>query len=552
MRTTQSGRRPTSTQAVHGPAGSIQDAHRAVGSRPTGLRRLRDALTSEQGAILPLMALVLVVLLGAAGLAVDVGWVYWNSLEIQHGADSAALAGVVYTFEGTEKATQEGLTIAAINGYLDETLGGPDIVEIIDYASDPTAVDNDSELRASITHEVPTFFMTVFGINSVKITRTAVARYVLPLALGSPESYFGNDPALGIDNGFWGSIHGTYTPKRDGDRYSALCDGGGSGTSCTPNPEQRPSSNWGTVDAEGGYLYGIEVAEGASALAIEIFDGPYYDGGGSLEFAGDSTMSSYDNIVTWFMLYGPDPTPLDTTDGNELLCTVRYESRDSRTQDFPGWDPSWQSFDEADPAVLATMWDSMATSADQQFCAGNFDRGPGIYPLRVMIEHSSSQKGRNKYSLRTSTSGPAPLIYGLGDIGIYANVVAGGVSEFYLAKVEEKHAGQNLVIELWDPGDITGGNNSDNVRVFDGFGNIPNCSWSASNGDSGSGACIITTGGKVFNGELVTMVLPIPADYTCEADTCWYRIEYRYPTGSVHDSTTWAAYIEGNPIRLVQ
>ena len=34
-------------------------------------------------------------------------------------------------------------------------------------------------------------------MNSVTIQRTAVARYVLPLALGSPESYFGNDPALG-------------------------------------------------------------------------------------------------------------------------------------------------------------------------------------------------------------------------------------------------------------------------------------------------------------------------------------------------------------------
>ena len=545
MRTTQLGRRPTSTQATHCAAGSL-------GRCSKGLPQLTDALTSERGTILPFMALLLVVLLGAAGFAVDFGWVYWNSIEIQHGADAAALAGVVYTAEDPDKAKQEGRAIAATNGYLDESLGGPDIVEIIDFADDENAVENDSELRASITHEVPTYFMNVFGIETVTIKRTAVARYVLPLALGSPESYFGNDPALGIEQGLWGSIHGTYTPKRDGDRYSALCDGSGSGSSCPPNPEQRPSSDWGTVDAEGGYLYGIEVAEGASALTIEIFDGPYYDGGGSLKFAGDSSMSSSDNIVTWFMLYGPDPTPLDTTDGNDLLCTVRYESRDSRTEDFPGWNSSWESFDEADPAVLATMWDNMATSVDQQFCVGDFNRGPGIYPLRVMVEHSDSQKGRNKYSLRTSTSGPKPYISGLGDIGIYANVEEGGVSQFYLAKVEEKHAGKNLIIELWDPGDITGGNNSDNVRVYDGFGSIPDCSWSATNGDSGSGPCIITTGGKVFNGHLVTMVLPIPADYTCDGDTCWFRIEYQYPTGSVHDSTTWAAYIEGNPIRLVK
>jgi Flp pilus assembly protein TadG len=39
------------------------------------------------------MAIVLVVLMGAAAMAVDLGWLYYQSLEIQHGADAAALAG---------------------------------------------------------------------------------------------------------------------------------------------------------------------------------------------------------------------------------------------------------------------------------------------------------------------------------------------------------------------------------------------------------------------------------------------------------------------------
>ena len=428
-----------------------------------------------------------------------------------------------------------------------------DNVEIVTYEIDPTSVDNDSELRASVTHDVPTFVIRIFGMSTMTITRTAVARYVLPLAMGSPESTFGNDPAIGSFPGLWGSIHGSYTPKRDGDRYSALCDEGGIGSGCIPNPEQRPSVDWGTAEAEGGYLYGIEVAPGATGLRVEIFDGPFYDGGGSLILSGDSTPSSSDDITTWFMLYGPDPTPLDTTDGNELLCTVRYESRENRSEDFAFWDPAWDEWDDATPVELAAMWDDMTTSADQQMCSGSLDRGPGIYPLRVMIEHSESQKGRNKYSLRVGTSGPKPYIYGLGDIGIYANPEEGGSTEFYLAEIEEKQAGKNLIIELWDPGDITGGNSSDHVIVYDGFGSVPECSWSATNGDSGAlGPCIVTTGGKVFNGHLVTMVVPIPQDYTCSGDECWFKIKYNYPAGSVHDSTTWAAYIEGNPIRLVQ
>ena len=39
---------------------------------------------------------------------------------------------------------------------------------------------------------------------------------------------------------------------------------------------------------------------------------------------------------------------------------------------------------------------------------------------------------------------------------------------------------------------------------------------------------------------------------TCTGDDCWFKIKYNYPAGAVHDSTTWAAYIEGNPIRLIK
>jgi len=47
----------------------------------------------ERGAVLPVMAFLLVVLMGAAAMAVDLGWLFWQSIEIQHGADAAALAG---------------------------------------------------------------------------------------------------------------------------------------------------------------------------------------------------------------------------------------------------------------------------------------------------------------------------------------------------------------------------------------------------------------------------------------------------------------------------
>jgi len=42
----------------------------------------------ERGAVLLIMAVLIVLLLGVVGFAVDLGWAFWNGLEIQHGADS--------------------------------------------------------------------------------------------------------------------------------------------------------------------------------------------------------------------------------------------------------------------------------------------------------------------------------------------------------------------------------------------------------------------------------------------------------------------------------
>jgi len=220
---------------------------------------------TQRGAILPLMAIVILVLMGAAAMAVDLGWLYYQSLEIQHGADAAALAGVIYEPDQRTQAHTEALAAAVENGFDDTSLDTA--VSVIDFLDDATQVEHSGQLRVTVTHRVDTFFLPIFGINDVDIQHTALAEYVQPLALGSPEAYFGNDPAQGIEQGLWGSIHGTYTRKRDGDRFATLCDAGGSGPSCSPNPEARPAVNWGTVDAEGGYLYGIEVADGASGLA---------------------------------------------------------------------------------------------------------------------------------------------------------------------------------------------------------------------------------------------------------------------------------------------
>jgi hypothetical protein len=561
----------------------------------------------ERGAILPLMAILLVVLMGAAAMAVDLGWLFWQSIEVQHGADAAALAGVVYEPDFRTDAHAEAIAAAAQNGYVDGAPGTT--VAVVDFVDDPSSVEYDSMLRVTVTHKVDTFFMKVFGLNDVDISRTAVAEYVLPLPMGSPESFFGDDPAREIySGGFTGKVHGNWIPKARGDRFGALCANSGAGIDCLKdqqtggapngfNPEARQSSGWGTAAAQGGYVYGIEVAEGASGLKVEIFDGALYSikensisGPDKRSFFGDHDYrgATYKKVeaTTWFMLYGPDPTPTDSTDGNELLCSISYDERigsispnassppnsSAYLDDFGamGWDITWLEFDsvrdDGYQNILDAMWDDMgnvfvADYASADCSQASFDRGPGIYLLRVLPQHDDSGevdwhktwRGMNSYSLRVSTtSGDQPTVYAVGDMLIRTarNTV---VQENYLARVDQRYAGRDLIIELWDVGDQSGGGVvTDSFSILMGDGSIPNCDWSSTKPDSGSGACTILAGKKRYDNHMMNITVEIPDDYTCTGNGCWWKVRYNYDSFPVHDTTTWSAYIDGNPIRLVE
>jgi hypothetical protein len=274
------------------------------------------------------------------------------------------------------------------------------------------------------------------------------------------------------------------------------------------------------------------------------------------------------------MLYGPDLTPLDTTDGNELLCSVYYDARvntsdetnppvsDAYLADFGamGWDPSWLEFDQVPPAILAAMWDNMASPhiGNTSGCAGSFDRGPGVYVLRVFNEQDpvGDWRGANKFSLRVSSAaGIQPTIYGIGDM-VMSTTRDTPLDTFYLARVEERYKGKSLVIELWDVGDNGGGLNgipdeSASVTILDGYGSVVPCEWVATNGDSDAGACVINTSNRRYNDELITITSEIPDDYACVGGSCWWRIRYAV-TGQVKETTTWSVFVDGNPLHLVE
>lgn len=358
------------------------------------------------------------------------------------------------------------------------------------------------------------------------------------------------------------------------------------------------------ASAQGGYLYGMVVPPGSSGLTVEVFDGPlfaqrlYGSGSNSDDWTGDyfpnpASWSPYesfgppdldltDDFITYFMLYGPDPTPLDTTDGNELLCVVSYNAYNDagsgqpadddggREQYYGWWDVAWSEFGDMPAAEIAKIWESMALKAG----CGSLDRGPGIYPLRVMMQHNEpgTCPGQyttggcpyafNKYSLRVSAGTGSPTIAALRDMSIFANDVAWDSTEFYLAKVEQRHAGKNLIVEFWDAGDFGGSpNGGDTVEVIAGNGDTLTCSWivydlDGDTDENGSGCSFLmksASGDSKYDNRIVEFTVELPDTYTCSGDACWFRVEYNYTgAAAIRDVTTWTARIDGSPIRIVE
>lgn len=146
-------------------------------SKPTGWR------ARQRGQVLIMFVGAIILFVGLLAVVVDVTWYWANTLKVQRAADAAALAGAVKLPDYPSQARSLAFAEATKNGYTTGVNG----VTV-------TAVQNpsrDIQLDTSVTAPVSTFFMRLFGINSITATRKAAAEFVLPVPMGSPLNYFG-------------------------------------------------------------------------------------------------------------------------------------------------------------------------------------------------------------------------------------------------------------------------------------------------------------------------------------------------------------------------
>jgi len=508
----------------------------------------------DHGAALPFVAVILVLLLGMAALATDLGWLYLNGSRVQRATDSAALAGVVHLPSDAAGVTANAVGGANLNGWnVGSVNGGPVAGGGTDVLTWRQLADN--RLEVTLRANVRTFFMSLFGFEEFNISRTSTAEYVKPVPIGSPTNTFGDG-----SNNFWGSINGRWTAHIQGDPYQTVCDWSRSlsDAGCVDSSADNQAAFFpgatilpGDVDPDSddlnpeflgdGYHYGIEIEDNRSSFRVELFDPRFQrpDTGGCgtdlTEPTGDCDFLSFspepptgaDPIgpTTRYRLYQPDTTPLNPKDNSVLLCDDEFD---------PTSDPG---------AVGVHEWVDLCTLSNPD---------PGIYVLKVTTSDGS---GSNQYGVRASTVGPGTNetnVYGIDVISIYTNQDS-TTATLYLAEVDPIHADKTLELRFYDAGED---NAAASYTVRQPDGSTANCEWESDGGESGGpGACIIDTaqlGAARFNGQWLTAFVDIPQGYECDIDLpldCWWSMEI--VNNQPHDRTTWAVRVIGNPVHLV-
>ncbi len=395
--------------------------------------RIKDG--EDRGAALALVAASLVVLMGMAAFGTDLAWFYLNASRIQRAADAAALGGVIWLPGDSGKADDTAVDIALRNGY-DNTLTD---VEVL-----PAGVPGEpNKLKVTINDEVPTFFAKVLGFSKMDISRTAVAEYIPPLKLGSPDNQFGNScdpeqPGCTGQANFWANIHGKWTDNEMGDAYSSFCrDESGSTNGCPQSPAYRDT----------GYLYGV--IPNGNSFSFDTLDMAFHNKSGAVangdawrtgdhnDFCGNPATCVGPTVTV--NVFAPDPTPLILSDNGAPVCSKAYPPQ---AQVNPDSDPPFTG-----PPAPNWNWDTA--------CSVNSSASPnGTWVVQIVNTSGNvNASGLNRYAVRTNGGSN---LFGLGDFSMFNNASA-TESNFYLAEVPDYYAGKTFVVELYDPGDSNAG-----------------------------------------------------------------------------------------------
>ena len=559
----------------------------------------------ERGVVLLWFALMLIMLMGFAGFAVDLSNWWFQADKIQRAADSGAHAGAAFLPGDLPSATTTARTLTGQNGFRNGSNA------TVTVSQEP----NPNRLRVKVKATIPTYFVGLLGVESIDLTREAVAEYVAPVPMGSPENKLGNDPSRAQNTPqFWINIAGPNATKRSGDRFQAkVCPT--SVANCTGTVNAGINND---EYATGGYFFALKVSSivVGQPLDIQVYDpamtyvndtcgvnmptqtqantlqalpgNPYPDG--ALRFApgltswctGDQDISGRGTKTT-FIVRSPDSTPWSDLDNPVVAgCTKQMPSFDPGGSNPTIYQYLHPTDGKQDSQAVINPLDGANTFAELfrqnvTLCsipAGSVQTGEYILQVRsnstaaapTVYSASVTDGGHNRMSIfagfgsagLAAVDGSAVAINARGRLPIYANATAANTS-FYLARVMPYDAGRTLRVTLFDMGDAASAGELQILPPVEYASSFSGCVFNRNDGatlSSTASTCTLrnVSSANGFDGRSVTVDIPIPANYTCNsavASECWIKVRAAFP-GGVTDTTTWSAAILGNPIRLVE
>lgn len=416
-----------------------------------------------------------------------------------------------------------------------------------------------------------------------------------------------NPPPTNYPN-FWANIAGGSSTKQNGDAYAAnQCVSGTDGCSAVgygDNLDYNPKGYYYSVDFTGNSTVNLQAFDPAFvqvgdtctdstanlAAAKNLSRVPGYQEGAtntadiSRRYAPVTNASNQADpglqYCTGDMLFGSGPPPAttytvwkatvpgDPASATQVCSPITYPGYSGDVSGLLGLGGTVNGA----PAPLATYFRQWVT-----LCTVTGNAGDEYF---IEVSTDSQSQGHNRFSLRgvTTSGGAAPVdIAGNAYMGIYANVGSNQLTQFNLVRVPSAGAGHTLQLNFFDIGDAASGSvgtltivppSDSNVgSTFGGCqsttsagtgalgfaSNTPTAPWGTL---SALPNCQITNvnNGGTWNGQWITVTIPIPANYTCndsDPKGCWTKINYQF-TGGITDTTSWNASLLGDPVRLTQ
>jgi hypothetical protein len=572
------------------------------------MRRRRSG-GRDAGYIAVVTVILAPVIFGVAALTIDVGNWYFEAQKIQRAADAAALAGVTFMPGNLTAARSQALTTAAANGFTtgvdpEPVDGQPSKLQVTITATVPNTFGQLLGLKSTtVRRTAVASYQAPLPMGS---PCNEFGNGPEP-TVGASDPRSSNCAAAGE---FWANIGSPNAPKSNGDAYQdANCAASASGTdNCGTgtNTDYQPD----------GYFYAITLAHAMSGLTIQSFDPAFVSVGDlcSANFGSGTTAAtlakneynynpgtspttaSYKQdsalyasgqtspYCTGDQLYTQSGQPPDTTytvrqpgSASNPWDPTSYPPAAGCTKTFHGFSgalyPALNEYQQTSGVVTyvkgAPVLAPTGTNGYQPQVASEFRQWvtlcgfsgtvpAGTYFVQVQGNGSNPNgDGHNRFALRAFSSNPSDnagiAITGFTNMAIYADLPQAHTS-FYLTRVSPAAAGQVLDVALFDIGDSSQpGSVTIRPPADSNVGSFTGCVGKGPTAGTLTGCSIAAN--SSYNGKWEQISIPLPSGFNCDYSSptgCWITLAYDYGGGQPSDTTSWAAALEGTPVRLTQ